>query len=118
MKLKQLHEQIDRLDAHSLRALADEVRGRQDTAADEVSWWRATIELERTLRTRHVLVQAAMASHQAAAAVLARADELGIELPDADVTAVARAAAEAARAVVGEDEGYLLVDLVGPFLAA
>ncbi len=64
---------------------------------DEVDWWRATIAIDKLLRRTHCTRQAARAATEAAHAVQGVADRAGISLPDADVTRVARAAAEVAR---------------------
>lgn len=68
-----------------------------DAICDEVDWWRATIAIDKVLRHQHCTRRAARAATDAAHAVQAAAGRAGIPLPDAQVTRVARAAAEVAR---------------------
>jgi hypothetical protein len=68
-----------------------------DAICDEVDWWRATIAIDKVLRHHHCTRRAARAATDAAHAVQDAADRAGIPLPDAQVTRVARAAAEVAR---------------------
>jgi hypothetical protein len=68
-----------------------------DLICDEVDWWRATIAIDKVLRYQHCTRRAAHAATDAAHAVQAAAGRAGIDLPDADITRVARAAAEVAR---------------------
>ena len=96
--------------ANALRALSrDDIRRIADslahhTAGDEVDAWHATIAIDRALRHSHRTRQAARAAWDAAQAVQRAAEGDGFELPDPDVTHVARAAAEIARGMVaGED---------------
>ncbi len=79
-------------DLHRVAAALD-----AEQICDEVDWWRATIAIDKLLRRTHCTRQAARAATEAAHAVQAAAGRAGIELPDADVTRVARAAAEVAR---------------------
>ncbi|MHB8464215.1 MAG: hypothetical protein ACYDH6_03500 [Acidimicrobiales bacterium] len=88
---------LRQLDARSIDAAAADLDRQASSAAGEVSWWRATVEIDRELRARHAGRLAARAAHQATTAVLRAAAGAGIELPDARVTAVARAAADVAR---------------------
>jgi hypothetical protein len=74
-----------------------------DTTVDEVDAWRATIAIDRALRHAHRSRQAATAAWDAAQTVQRVAAAHGVELPDADVTHVARAAAEIARGLVAGD---------------
>jgi hypothetical protein len=75
-----------------------------DTAGDEVDAWHATIAIDRALRHSHRTRQAAHAARDAAQAVQRAAEEHSVELPDVDVTHVARAAAEIARGMVAGDD--------------
>jgi hypothetical protein len=68
-----------------------------DAICDEVDWWRATIAIDKVLRHQHCTRRAARVATDAAHAVQAAAGRAGIPLPDAQVTRVARAAAEVAR---------------------
>ena len=103
-------EEIDRV-AAALRAELDSVDG-------EVAWWRATIELTGALRRHHCTRQASMAAHRASVAVLEAARAAGVD-DDAhrsDVTAVARAAAEAARVRVLLARGEMSAAATEPLL--
>jgi hypothetical protein len=75
-----------------------------DTAGDEVDLWRATIAIDRALRHTHRTRLAAHAAWDAAHAVQRAAAAEGVDLPDPDVTHVARAAAEIARGIVAGDD--------------
>ncbi|HEV2992936.1 MAG TPA: hypothetical protein VG869_07740 [Acidimicrobiia bacterium] len=78
-----------------LRRVATSIGAEQ--ICDEVDWWRATIAIDKLLRRTGCSRRAARAAADAAHAVQEAADRAGILLPDADVTRVARAAAEIAR---------------------
>jgi hypothetical protein len=97
MDLGSFVETLRQLDALSIGAAADELDAAASSAAGEVSWWRATVEIDRQLRAHHASRSGARAAHQAASAVLSAAARCGIALPDDRVTAVARAAADIAR---------------------
>ena len=86
------------LTADDLRCVALSVSN--DSVTDEVDWWRATIAIDRAIRHSRCSRQAARAATQAAHRVQSVAAREGFLLPDADVTRVARAAAEVARALV------------------
>ena len=75
-----------------------------DTAGDEVDAWHVTIAIDRALRHSHRSRQAARAAWDAAQSVQRVAAAQGVELPDHDVTHVARAAAEVARGLVAGDD--------------
>jgi hypothetical protein len=79
-------------DLHRVSASID-----AEQICDEVDWWRATIAIDKVLRRTHCTRRAAWAATDAAHAVQEAAGRAGIPLPDADVTRVARAAAEVAR---------------------
>ncbi len=86
-----------------------------DSAADEVEAWRVTLTIDRVLRRTHRTRLAARAASSITHTVLQIAAAQGIRLPDEEVTHVARAAAEVARALVAGDDvraevGTLLVD--------
>jgi hypothetical protein len=68
-----------------------------EVICDEVDWWRATIAIDKLLRHTQCTRRAARAATDAAHAVQDAAGRAGITLPDAEVTRVARAAAEVAR---------------------
>jgi hypothetical protein len=87
------------------------------SAADEVEAWRLTLSVDRALRRSRRSREAAHAASKATHAVLLAAEDVpGIHLPDAQVTMVARAAAEVARALVaGEEARYEAEALLVPF---
>jgi hypothetical protein len=68
-----------------------------ESLADEVDWWRATIAIDRAVRHARCTRVAACAASRAGETVQASARRSGLRLPDADVTRVARAAADVAR---------------------
>jgi hypothetical protein len=79
---------------------------------DEVDWWRATIAIDKLLRRTHCTRRAARAATDAVHAVQAAADRAGIPLPDAEVTRVARAAAEVARGLAAGSPARPVVGLL------
>ena len=93
---------LARLTPNDIREIARSLEA--DTAGDEVDAWRATIAIDRALRHSHRSRQAARAAWDAAQAVQRAAVAQGIDLPDPDVTHVARAAAEVARGIVAGDD--------------
>jgi hypothetical protein len=98
----QLSEALRSLTPEDLARIARSLAA--DTAADEVDAWRITMTIDRSLRHSHHTRQAAGAARAAAQAVQFAAASHGVALPDLDVTRVARAAAELARALVAGDE--------------
>jgi hypothetical protein len=88
---------LERLDREAIIAAAAELDANAASAAGEVSWWRATVEIDRQLRLHHAGRRGAVSATQAAAAVIQAARVAGMELPDCRVTVVARAAADVAR---------------------
>ena len=71
-----------------------------ESLTDEVDWWRATIAIDRAIRHGRCSRDAARAATRAAHLVQHVAAREGFTLPDGEVTRVARAAAEVARALV------------------
>ena len=98
----ELSRALRALSGDDIRAVASSLE--HDTAGDEVDRWQATIAIDRALRHTHRSRMAAHAAWDAAQAVQAAGERAGIRLPDADVTRVARAAAEVARGLVVDDE--------------
>ena len=80
---------------------ADEIRrlARLVRASDDVGWWEAVVAVDRQLRRAHLLRRAALAGRAATQAVLIGAGRNGMDT-DPDVIAVARAADDAARALM------------------
>lgn len=91
-------EALSRLTPDDVHVIARSLES--DTAGDEVDAWRATIAIDRALRHTHRTREAAHAAWEAAQIVQRTAAAQGMELPDSDVTHVARAAAEVARGLV------------------
>ncbi len=85
MTLTEFHAALRRLTLDDIHGIARSLAS--DTAGDEVDAWHAT-----------------HAARDAAQAVQRVAEEHGVELPDVDVTHVARAAAEVARGMVAGDD--------------
>jgi hypothetical protein len=94
-----LHE----LSIAEIRTLAADLSFAATTPADEVATTRAVLVIEQTLRRSHRLHRAATVSVAAASTVQDCAVRARIDLPDADVTRVARAAAQLARGMVAGD---------------
>ena len=97
MDIDRFIQMLEELDADSIAATAAELQESTASAAGEVSWWRATVAIDRQLRARRAGRQAAHAANRASTSVLRAAARCGINLPDDRVTSVARAAADVAR---------------------
>jgi hypothetical protein len=102
MDLTELHAALERLTADDIRRVARSLAS--DTVGDEVDAWHATIAIDRALRHSHRTRHAARAAWDAAQTVQRAAETNGMELPDIDVTHVARAAAEVARGITAGDD--------------
>jgi hypothetical protein len=100
MELEEFTRALGRMSATDLHAVAAVLHSRSDSAADEVDAWRVTISIDTALRRARLTRVAARAASSATHAVLRAAESQGIALPDAEVTHVARAAAEVARGMV------------------
>ena len=122
MDLKDLTRQLHRMTAGDIHAVAAALDAHAESAAGEVDAWRVTITIDRALRRAHRTRVAAHAASDASHAVLRAAEGQGISLPDAEVTHVARAAAELARGLVAgpdaADEVRLLLDRWASLIAA
>jgi hypothetical protein len=82
------------------------LRHELDSADGELAWWKATLAVTGTLRRTRQTRQAGMAAHHASVAVQRAAARDGIlEIERDAVTLVARAASEAARALVARPDG-------------
>jgi hypothetical protein len=80
-----------------------------DTVGDEVDAWHATIAIDRALRHSHKSRHAGRTAWDAAQTVQHVGEANGMQLPDVDVTHVARAAAEIARGLTAGDDCELEV---------
>ena len=107
---------LRRLTPADFRIIGAALEDEGSSAADEVEAWRLTITIDRTLRRLRRSRNAAHAASAASHTVVAAAQADHIDLPDATVTLVARAAAEIARALVdGEEARYEADALLVPF---
>ena len=86
-----------------IRAIASDLAAVSTSPADDVATTRAVLVVEQTLRRSHRLQHAAAAALVAATAVQQVAHDADVSMPDDDVTRVARAAAQVARALVAGD---------------
>ncbi len=102
MDLTGFHDALRQLTADDIHPVAKSLAS--DTVGDEVDAWHATIAIDRALRHSHRTRHAARAAWDAAQTVQRVAEANDIELPDVDVTHVARAAAEIARGMVAGDD--------------
>ena len=102
MDLTGFTDALHRLTVDDIHCVAKSLAS--DTVGDEVDAWHATIAIDRVLRHSHRTRHAARAAWDAAQVVQRVAEAGGLELPDVDVTHVARAAAEVARGLVAGDE--------------
>jgi hypothetical protein len=122
MDIAEFTRALDQLTADDVHRIAGALGCHSDSAADEVEAWRVTLTIDRVLRRTHRTRIAARAASSVTHTVLHIAAAKGIRLPDAEVTHVARAAAEVARGLVAGDEvrgevRMLLVDW-SPLIAA
>ena len=104
MSAMQAHSPVEAF-AQTLRAMSTEdIRWhaiRLEAVADDLGWWRSSIEVEHRLRRSRLSRRAAAAASIARNAVRAAAGcDAGQGLDDDMVATVSRAAAEAARALV------------------
>jgi hypothetical protein len=90
---------LGRLTAGMILAAAADLDLVSNTVSGELAWWHATVEVDRLVRLHHAGRRASLAASQAVAAVTASARAGGLDLKDHRVVAVARAAADAARAL-------------------
>lgn len=102
MELAEFTRSLARMSENDLRAVAVAIGKHSQSVGDEVDAWRAMITIDHALRLGRRTRAAAHAAYAASRAVLSAAVGAGFTLPDPMVTAVARSAAELARAMVGE----------------
>jgi hypothetical protein len=102
MDLTEFHAALKQLTADDIHHVARSLAS--DTVGDEVDAWHATIAIDRALRHSHRTRHAARAAWDTAQLVQRAAEANGMELPDVDVTHVARAAAEVARGMTAGDD--------------
>ncbi len=102
MSIEEFISRLRGMTSGMILAAAEDLEVQAATAAGEVTWWRATVEIDRLLRLQRAGRRAALAASQAAAAVTAVALAAGLDVADRRVTAVARAAADVARGLAAE----------------
>jgi hypothetical protein len=100
---------LQRLTAAELRDLAFDLDHAVDCAAAEFELWKALADVDQAARRVDRVFQAGYAAHATVHAVLAAARAAGIDLPNADVTRVARSATHVARALVASNTADDLV---------
>ncbi len=94
------------LTVDDVRSIASDLHEVRTSTADEIASTRAVLIIEQTLRRTHRMHDAALAALDAATKVQEVAQREHIDLPDTEVTCVARAAAQLARGlVVGDHPG-------------
>src|SRR5438045_226178 len=99
MELTQFTHAIGRMSGEDIHVIATEIGAHRASTADEIAWWQATLQIDKTLKEGGRCRAAAMAALHAAKAVQAIGAASGRSLPDDEVTSVARAAAEIARGI-------------------
>jgi hypothetical protein len=104
MDFGEFNRALEQLTADDVHRIAATLGTHTDSAAEEVEAWRVTLTIDRVLRRTHQTRIAARAASTVTHTVLEAAARQGIALPDAEVTHVARAAAEIARGIVAGDE--------------
>ena len=94
---------LSELTIEDIRAVAADLAATGDCAASEIAGTRAVLTIEQALRRAHRVQNAAAAALVAVTSVQDAAQRADVTLPDADVTRVARAAAQFARGLVIAD---------------
>ena len=106
MDLAVFGQALTELTVVDIRAIASDLHEVCVSTADEIANTRSMLMIEQTLRRKHRLHDAALAALSTATKVQEVALQAEVELPDKDVTRVARAAAQLARGmVVGDHPG-------------
>ncbi|HZQ58988.1 MAG TPA: hypothetical protein VFA84_13185 [Acidimicrobiales bacterium] len=90
------------LTADMILAASVDLEEHAASAAGEVAWWRATVEIDRLLRLNRSGRVAARVASQAAATVATAAVAAGLDRADPRVMSVARAAADVARGLAAQ----------------
>jgi hypothetical protein len=97
-------ELLEGLGGDEIALVAEGLRNDLASTEGEVAWWRATIAVSGALRRTRRTREAGVAAHRAACAVVVAARQAGLgDERRTDVSQVARAAAEVARALVAGD---------------
>ncbi len=101
MELSEFTDAVARMTYEDIHAVKAAIVAHSQSAGDEVDAWRATITIDRALRLSGARRAAAHAAYSASQTVIAAAERPRVLVPDPEITAVARSAAELARAIVG-----------------
>lgn len=117
MRTDEFTRQLRRMSGTQILEVAAELRGMFGSAAGEVAWWRATVAVERTLRRERRSRVGGRAAHEATLAVMTAARRSGVTDAHRDeVTLVARAAGDVARALAAGPAGEIHVaELLRPW---
>jgi hypothetical protein len=94
---------LGELGIEDIRGIASDLVAANASTADEIASTRAVLVIEQSLRRAHRLPNAAAAALAAATTVQEVALKAHVDLPDPEVTRVARAAAQLARGLVAND---------------
>ena len=94
---------VSDLTVDDIRKISFDLSSAVSSTADEIAMTRAVLVIEQTLRRTHRLHNAATAALAVVTAVQDVAHRARVQLPDPDVTRVARAAAQLARGMVAFD---------------
>ena len=94
---------VSDLTVDDIRKISFDLSSAVSSTADEIAMTRAVLVIEQTLRRTHRLHNAATAALAVVTAVQDVAHRARVQLPDPDVTRVARAAAQLARGMVALD---------------
>jgi hypothetical protein len=100
MDLQEFTQAISGMSVTDIRVVAAEIGGHQVSAADDIAWWHATLTIDRVLKHDGRCRVAAIAASHASRTVLAIAGHATDRSPEAEVIAVARAAATIVRGLV------------------
>ena len=118
MNPSEFNQRLRELSGEAISALATALRHELETTEGEVAWWRATIAISAALKRQRRSRAAGLAAHTASIAVVGAATRAGLfESARDDVTIVARAASEVARALVAETTGLLPIGTATAVLA-
>jgi hypothetical protein len=108
MDPSEFNQRLRELSGEAICALAAALRDELETTEGEVAWWRATIAISAALKRQRRSREAGLAAHTASVALVDAAIRAGLlETARDDVTVVARAASEVARALVAETTSLL-----------
>jgi hypothetical protein len=103
MELAGFTRALDDLTPADVRTIACVLDASVLTATDEITATRAILAVEEAVRSTRRRQPAAVAGHTASGAVVHAAERAGMEPSDPEVTRVARAAGQMARALVVQD---------------